>query len=433
MGLFAKNRNEGGLADVIRCDQSDYLVWKWSPAGVPSRRENEIRWGSALRVKEGEVAVFVYRQNDGREMDYFEGPLDVSLRTANFPILSGLLGKAFGGSSPFQAEVYFVNLAGNIRLPFFIPSFDVSDPRYLDYAVPVTVKGQLLLNITDYKAFIRLHRMVQFDLDDFAAEVRASVVRYAKSVITNAPIQGQIPVLQIERRIDEITELVEGKLRPVLGDDFGVNLKRLDLSDISLDKESAGYADLYEITTQQASELTRARTKDTVERLQMGRDIDFKRQSLGAESEYFAAHRLNQQTEVARTAAESLGELGGAGLGGGDGINPAGMMAGMMLGGAVGGNMAQMMNGMLGGMQQQGAAVPPPVGQTPPPLPGAMFYVAANGQQTGPFPQETIARMVAEGRIVRDTLVWKQGMAAWERAAGVSELAGMFSDVPPQL
>ena len=251
MGLFSKNKAEGGILDVIRCDEPDYLVWKWSPAGVPSRRENAIRWGSTLRVKQGEVAVFVYRQNDGKEMDYFEGPLDTTLKTANFPVLSGILGSVFGGETPFQAEIYFINLAGNVRLPFFVPQFDVSDPRFLDYAVPVTVKGQLLFNITDYKSFISLHRMMQFDMDDFAEEVRASVVRYTKSVVTNAPSKGQIPLLQIERHIDEVTTLVEERLRSVLADDFGVNLKRLDLSEIALDKDSEGYADLYEVTTAQ--------------------------------------------------------------------------------------------------------------------------------------------------------------------------------------
>ena len=413
---------------MIRCDESDYLVWKWSPAGVPSRRENAIRWCSTLRVKQGEVAVFVYRQNDGKQMDYFEGPLDTTLKTANFPVLSGILGMAYGGDTPFQAEIYFINLAGNIRVSFFIPAFDVADPRFLDYAVPVTVKGQLLFNITDYKAFISLHRMIQFDMDDFAAEVRAAVVRYTKSVVTNAPMQGQVPLLQIERHIDTVTVMVEQKLRSVLQDDFGVNLKRLDLSEIALDKESEGYADLYEVTTAQVTEITKARTEDTVERLRMGREVEFKRQNLGAETDYFAAHRLNLQADVAKTAAESLGELGAAGGGGGDMLNPAGMMAGMMLGGAVGGNMANMMNGMMGGMQ--GGMAPQPM-QTPPPLTQSMYYVAVNGQQTGPYAQEVIQQLFADGRIVRDTLVWKQGMAAWEKAGAVTELAAFFPPVPP--
>ena len=58
MGLFG-NKREGGLMDVIRCDESDYLVWKWSPAndGRSTRKENAIRYGSSLRVKAGEEHV----------------------------------------------------------------------------------------------------------------------------------------------------------------------------------------------------------------------------------------------------------------------------------------------------------------------------------------------------------------------------------------
>ena len=32
MGLF--NKKEGGLMDVIRCDEQDYLIWKWRPTMV---------------------------------------------------------------------------------------------------------------------------------------------------------------------------------------------------------------------------------------------------------------------------------------------------------------------------------------------------------------------------------------------------------------
>ena len=33
MGLFNKKK-EGGILDVIRCDQEEYLVWKWRPVGA---------------------------------------------------------------------------------------------------------------------------------------------------------------------------------------------------------------------------------------------------------------------------------------------------------------------------------------------------------------------------------------------------------------
>ena len=53
-----------GMMDQIRCDQKDYLIWKWRPDNNV-RRKNGIRWGSSLRVREGSVAVFVYRQKGG--------------------------------------------------------------------------------------------------------------------------------------------------------------------------------------------------------------------------------------------------------------------------------------------------------------------------------------------------------------------------------
>ena len=60
MGLFS--RKEGGIMDVIRCDEPSYLIWKWRPNNQPinsSNKENTIRWGSSLRVKDGEIAIFV--------------------------------------------------------------------------------------------------------------------------------------------------------------------------------------------------------------------------------------------------------------------------------------------------------------------------------------------------------------------------------------
>jgi hypothetical protein len=57
MGLFSK-KSEGGLMDVIRCDEQEYLVWKWRPSGEANstKKEISIRYGSSLRVKDGELA-----------------------------------------------------------------------------------------------------------------------------------------------------------------------------------------------------------------------------------------------------------------------------------------------------------------------------------------------------------------------------------------
>ena len=152
MGLFG-NKSEGGMMDVIRCDEQEYLVWKWRPSGDANstKKENAIRYGSNLRVKEGELAVFVYQQKDGTMQDFIVGPYDQTIKTANFPILTGIVGTAFGGASPFQAEIYFINLAGNVPIKFGVPYFNITDSRLPDFPVPMSVRGQIIFNITDYK------------------------------------------------------------------------------------------------------------------------------------------------------------------------------------------------------------------------------------------------------------------------------------------
>ena len=108
MSLFNRNKNTGGFMDQIRCDEPSYLIWKWHPAGTQAganKRENAIRWGSSLRVKDGEVAVFVYAQDNGTMQDYIVGPYDQTIETANFPVLARIVGLAYAGGTPFQAEV----------------------------------------------------------------------------------------------------------------------------------------------------------------------------------------------------------------------------------------------------------------------------------------------------------------------------------------
>ncbi|MDA7804303.1 SPFH domain-containing protein, partial [Crocinitomix sp.] len=209
MGLFGK-KEEGGMMDVIRCDEQEYLVWKWRPSGEANstKKENAIRYGSSLRVKDGEMAVFVYKQEDGSNQDFIEGPHDQTIKTANFPVLSKIVGLGFGGASPFQAEIYFINLSGNIQIRFGIPYFDVFDPRFMDFAVPMAVRGTITFNVTDPQGFIKLNRLINFELDDFKKQIKDAVTKYVKHVVTNIPSDNQIPVLQMERKILDINDLV---------------------------------------------------------------------------------------------------------------------------------------------------------------------------------------------------------------------------------
>lgn len=240
MALFAK---KSSAMDVIRCDEPSYLIWKWRPDGAAlgsSRRENAIRWGSSLRVKDGSVAVLAYTRPDGFVYDYIEGPADMILETANLPVLASLIGRLYDGGSPFQAEVYFINLAELIQIRFGVPFFDVFDPRFMDFGVPTAVRGTISFKIADYQEFIRLHRLDDFDLSTFQGQIKDAVSKAVKRVVTNAPAEHAIPVLQIERKIQEINDLVESGLRQRLCQDFGISVSGIDIAAIEIDKASDG-------------------------------------------------------------------------------------------------------------------------------------------------------------------------------------------------
>jgi len=424
MALF--NKSEGGFMDVIRCDEQEYLVWKWRPSGEPNstKKENAIRYGSSLRVKDGEMAVFFYQQNNGTIQDFIIGPHDQTIKTANFPVLTSIVGAAFGGNSPFQAEIYFINLSGNVQIKFGIPYFDVFDPRFPDLGVPCAVRGTMIFNITDYKNFIKLNRLINFSLEDFKNQVKDFFIRQAKSVVLNITSETGVPAMQLETKIDLISTYLKSKLSESLADDFGVNLKRIDIGSIELDKEHPHYQQLKKSTVDQQTKFIDAKTDIEIKNLDEMMRIQRKEAELGVEGRNINVHQLNIQGDVAKTAAESLGELGGAGAGSdGSGINPAGMMAGMMLGGAVGSGMAGMMGNMMQSVNQPA--------QSPPPPPNFQYFIALSGQQSGPFSLLQLQQMVQNGSLTKNHHVWKQGMSDWVLATEEQEVSKLFSSVPP--
>jgi membrane protease subunit (stomatin/prohibitin family) len=461
MALFG--RKEGGLMDVIRCDEPDYLIWKWRPVGADgtttTKKENAIRWGSSLRVKTGEVAIFVYKQQDGKMQDSIEGPFDDTIKTANFPVLASIVGLAFGGGTPFQAEVYFINLAGIIQVKFGVPYFDVFDPRLMDFPVPVAVRGTITFKISDYKEFIKLHRLVDFDLNKFQVQIRDVVIRYVKGVVIGIPQEHGIPLVQIERKLLEITAIVEEYLGNRLEKDFGVTMSAADIQAIEVDKESEGYQKLRTLTADITSRTTltqadlnienmenmqRLNTENMEETLRIQREEGQYAQRMQTDTAGIALHQLRMQENIGVASAKAMGEMGQGGavnMGNGvGGMNPGAMMAGMAMGGAVGQGMAGMMGNVFQGMNQQMQSTPgmpgaPPVpggivpqgGLVPPPLPQAVqFNVAVNGQNTGPFGMDQLGQMVRSGQLTRDSMVWKQGMAQWAAAGTVPELASLF-------
>ena len=91
------------IFDVVEypSEMADEIVHRFPETGVA-----DLRFGSQVIVRESQNVVFF---RDGRALDVL-GPGRHTITTANVPLLTNLLGQAFGGRTPFTAEVYYVSM-----------------------------------------------------------------------------------------------------------------------------------------------------------------------------------------------------------------------------------------------------------------------------------------------------------------------------------
>ncbi|MBS2035287.1 SPFH domain-containing protein [bacterium] len=122
----------------------DVMVFRW-----PEHGAGDIKLGSQLTVREGQVAVFF---RDGKAMDTF-GPGRHTLTTANLPIIEGFIKGFTGGSNVFSAEVYFISQKVFTDLKWGTPNpIDLKDPD-LGW-VQLRAFGSFSIRITEPMLFL---------------------------------------------------------------------------------------------------------------------------------------------------------------------------------------------------------------------------------------------------------------------------------------
>ena len=380
MGLFNKLKNE--FIDIIDwLDPSNSTIVYRFP-----RYQNEIKMGAKLTVRESQVAVFI---NEGQIADIFQ-PGMYTLSTQNMPILATLKGWKYGFNSPFKAEVYFVNTKKFLDNKWGTPNpVMVRDPEF----GPVRLRafGVYEYRVEDAGKFIK--DIVGTDGDFTVEKINNQLRNIIITRFSDAVAESKIPVLDMASNYNEFSE----KIGQVIIDEYkeyGLNMTKFLVSNISLPEEVEKAMD--------------------------------KRSSMGVLGD------LNRYTQF-----QAANAMEAAATNPGGGAAASGM--GMGMGFAMAGQMMNAMNPMMnqqqqmyqqpqqGGYQQQQPMAPPPMPAQ------STFFVAVNGQQSGPFDMNALSSMVANGQLTKDTLVWKQGMPAWAAAGTVQELSSLFGAVPPPM
>lgn len=354
------------------------------------------------------------------------------------------------------------NLSKGSQLNFAIPYFDVFDPRLQDYGVPVSVHGAVVYAIEDMDLFHSVNHNEGYSDETFKNKLRGQLTKFIKSVVSNAPSDAQIPVVQIERKIFEISELIQQRVTPQVEKLFGITIRSLDITGINVDKESRGYRELKALTADLEKERMMAQHNAQISNFNLNNDLQqdmLKKQSelnldamgrkqeldLGGQEE-LQRMNLENQRETMRIQREEMQRasrlqteqtfMGAhqANLNAGvlnnatdNGINAFRQqtMGGMNNMGQMGG--APQMPGQKG---MGGAPQMPGMGAA---IPQVQYFIGINGQQYGPCDWNKLQQLVQQGQLTQQSYVWKNGMAQWEFAGNVAELAPLFQGTAPQM
>ena len=93
----------------------------------------------------------------------------------------------------------------------------------------------------------------------------------------------------------------------------------------------------------------------------------------------------------------------------------------------IGMSMIQQMPALIDGVMPKPAVHDTANGATPPPVkPAAQVYLVLDNTQAGPFTQEELIKLIRNDLLNPETLVWKNGMAAWTPASQVADVNKLF-------
>src|SRR5881394_3354538 len=201
MGILDRLSPSAQFIEVIEWldDSSDTMMYRFPV------RDQEIKNGAQLIVRESQAAVFVH---EGQIADVF-GPGRYSVDGGNTPILSKLGAWKFGFNSPFKSEVYFVNTK-----QFTDMKWGTSNPvmlRDADFGlVRLRAFGAYSLRVADPSEFIKqiAGTNAQFQTEDIDGQLKRAIV----TEFSDALGEMKIPALDLAAQYKELGEAIRAKI-----------------------------------------------------------------------------------------------------------------------------------------------------------------------------------------------------------------------------
>jgi len=363
------------ILDVIKYDSNMFeFAWKYS--------SDMLKLGSQLVVKPSQVALFV---KGGIIYDEFrEGTY--TLDTNNLPLLNKVINLPFGGDTPFQAEVWFINTLTNLDNKWGTPKAMLLEDPDFNIIVPVRAYGQYGIRICNARLFFEslIGTLKSFSNQDIAHYFNGIMITRVSDSIAEKLVLDKISVLKIPAFLQDISEFVTEHLKGQF-EKYGIDLVNFLVMSINMPEDDTSVLAL------------KAATEKRMHIKTVGKDI----------------YTFDRSMDVMEKAASNEGT-------GGDLMGAA---MGLGMGFAIGPKFGNQM-GQVGQQMNTNLAVPPPI-------PSQQYYAYQNGQQFGPFTLEIVQTHIQQNSITSDTFIWKPGMANWEKAGSLPELTALFNAATP--
>lgn len=360
------------LVDIIKWEANiDELVHKFPI--------EDLKAGSQLVVYPSQTALFV---KGGQILDEFICGT-YTIKSENIPLLNKVFNFPFGGNSPFQAEVWFVNQVSLLDCKWGTASpIQIEDPKY-GVIVPIRSYGQYGFKVDKARVFLErlIGNMPTFSTDKIVSYFRGVILSKLTVIISQKLYADNLSIININSHVEEIAEYAKSKLSVVFAE-YGVELELFNVIAINVNEEDPSFQKLKE-------------TKDSLARINI----------MGKEN-----YQMERSFNVLDSAAENEG--------------------GGMIGAAVGIGAGVGVGTQIGAMVKEHINTNP---TTPPPLQTAQYFIGVNGQQQGPLDFDTVKNLITTHQIDENVLIWKRGMANWSRIGDVSDFNDILNNCPPPL
>lgn len=355
------------LIDVVKYQADDSLfAWKF-----PSE---DLKIGTQVIVNTSQHAFFV---KGGMVLDEFVSGT-YTLTTANIPLLNNIINIPFGGDTPFQAEVWYVNLINKLDNKWGTSSaILLEDPKY-GIVIPIRAYGQYGFKISNPRLF--LEKLVGNQIDFSAIKIqdylKGKIISTLTKVISEKLIKNSVSILEINIHLDELSEICENQIS-IEFNEYGIEFNNFYFLSINVPENDPSIIKLKE-----AKDLT-AKVRIT------GKEL----------------YQMDRSFDVLEEAAK----------------NEGGIAAGLMSAGI------GLSAGLNIGSQMQGIASNMNTDSSPPPMP-ILYYVIVKEGRFGPVDFNQIKKLIVNREIIANTLGWKEGIGNWKPIEEFEEFKNLFNN-----